>query len=121
MLLRGIEGIRNRLVGAFRFPLLGPCRTLGQLPFVFEEIVEEVVAPLRRRLRPSDLGTAGDRILTDAAAELALPAEALIFARPPFRLRPDQRRIAGAMGLAEGVAAGDERNGLFIVHRHARK
>src|SRR5207253_7692958 len=25
---------------------------------------------------------------------------------------------AGAMGLAEGVAAGGERNGLFVIHRH---
>jgi hypothetical protein len=26
---------------------------------------------------------------------------------------------AGAVGLAEGVAAGDERDGLLVVHRHA--
>ncbi len=26
---------------------------------------------------------------------------------------------AGAMGLAEGVAAGDQRDGLFVVHAHA--
>ena len=39
--------------------------------------------------------------------------------RAAFRLRPDQRRIAGAVGLAEGVAAGDQRDGLFVVHRHA--
>ena len=31
------------------------------------------------------------------------------------------RRGASAMGLAEGVATGDERHGLFIVHRHARE
>ena len=32
---------------------------------------------------------------------------------------PDQRRIAGAVGLAEGVAAGNQRDGLLVVHRHA--
>ena len=35
--------------------------------------------------------------------------------------RPDQRRIAGAVAFAEGVAASDERNRLFVVHRHARE
>ena len=52
---------------------------------------------------------------------LALPAEALILDRAAFRLRTDQRRIAGAVGLAEGVAAGDQRDGLFVVHRHAEE
>ena len=40
------------------------------------------------------------------------------------RLRVRRRHIfgiAGAVGFAEGVAAGDERNGFFIVHRHARE
>ena len=41
--------------------------------------------------------------------------------RGAFRLRADQRRIAGAVGLAEGVAAGDQRDGLFVVHRHAEE
>jgi hypothetical protein len=53
--------------------------------------------------------------------KLALPAEALLLDAARFRLRPDQRRIAGAVGLAEGVAAGDQRDGLFVVHRHARE
>ena len=41
--------------------------------------------------------------------------------RAAFRLRADQRRIAGAVGLAEGVAAGDQRDGLLVVHRHAEE
>src|SRR6185312_10623860 len=57
----------------------------------------------------------------EAGAMLALPAEALVLERAGFRLRADQRRIAGAVGLAEGMAAGDQRDGLFIVHRHAEK
>ena len=28
-------------------------------------------------------------------------------------------RVGGAVGLAEGVAAGDQRDGLLVVHRHA--
>ena len=36
-----------------------------------------------------------------------------------FRLGPQRGRIAGAVGLAERVAARDERHGLFVVHRHA--
>src|SRR5207237_4812062 len=30
-------------------------------------------------------------------------------------------RIAVALGLAEGVASGNERDGLFVVHRHAEE
>ena len=36
-----------------------------------------------------------------------------------FRLRTHQCRIAGTVGLAEGVTASDESNRLFVVHRHA--
>src|SRR5580698_8580414 len=28
---------------------------------------------------------------------------------------------AGAVGLAEGVTAGNERNGFLVIHRHARE
>ena len=52
---------------------------------------------------------------------LALPAEALILQRAAFRVRSDQRRIAGAVGLAEGVAAGDQGDGFLVVHRHAEE
>ena len=48
-----------------------------------------------------------------------LPAEALLLERGALRLRADAGvRIAGAVGLAEGVAAGDQRDGLLVVHRH---
>ncbi|MNZ63419.1 hypothetical protein D3C78_815650 [compost metagenome] len=36
-----------------------------------------------------------------------------------FRLRPDVVGRPGAVGLAEGVATGDQRHGFLIVHRHA--
>ena len=38
-----------------------------------------------------------------------------------FGFRTDERRVAGAMGLAEGVAAGNQRDGLLVVHRHAEE
>ena len=39
--------------------------------------------------------------------------------RAALGLGADEVGIAGAVGLAEGVAAGDERDGLLVVHRHA--
>jgi hypothetical protein len=50
-------------------------------------------------------------------ASSSSPGPALRCRRLPARGR--QRRIAGAVRLAEGVAAGDQRHGLFVVHRHA--
>ena len=52
---------------------------------------------------------------------LALPAKALILDGATFRLRTDQRRITGTVGLAEAVAAGDQRDGLFVIHGHAKE
>ena len=50
---------------------------------------------------------------------LAFPPESLVFESAAFRLRPYQRRVTGAVRLAESVPAGDQRDGLFVVHRHA--
>src|SRR6185312_10583977 len=82
---------------------------------------EEEIAPPGRRLGPGDLRAAGDSVGADAGAVFALPAEALIFERAALRLRSHQRRIARAMGLAEGMSAGDQRDGLLVVHRHAEE
>ena len=121
MLLRLVKRVRDGGLGALRLPLLCAGRALGQLPFEVEQIIEEVVAPLRRGLRPGHFRTAGDGVGAEAGAMLALPAEALILDGAAFRIRADQRRIAGAVGLAEGVAAGDQCDGLFVVHRHAEE
>src|SRR6202022_3213454 len=51
--------------------------------------------------------------------ELALPDKGLLLDRRGFWLRTDKRGIAGAVSLAEAVSAGDERNRLLVVHRHA--
>ncbi len=121
MLLRLVVGVRDRGLRILGLPLLCARRALRQLPFVLEQVLEEVVAPLRRCLRPGDFRTAGDGVAADAGGMLALPAEALILERAAFRIRSDQRRIAGAVGLAEAVAAGNQRDGLFVVHRHAEE
>ena len=51
----------------------------------------------------------------------ALPAEALLLDAGALGFRTDQRRIASAMTFAESVSSGDERDGLLVVHRHARE
>src|SRR5262245_13842027 len=110
VLLRFVVSVGNRCSGAFCFPLRHTGWALCQLPFVFEQVLEEVVAPLRRRLRPGDLRAAGYGVGADARAMLALPAEALILERGTFRFRADQRRIARAVRLAEAVATGNQRD-----------
>src|SRR5665213_134559 len=121
MLLRLVVGVRDGGFRTFRLPLFRTGRTLRQLPFVLEQVVEEVVAPLGRRLRPGDFRTAGDGVGAEALAMFALPAEALILDGAVFWLRAHQRRIARAVGLAEAVAAGNQRDSLFSVHRHAEE
>ena len=121
MTLRGVVRIRHGIgaCAALRLPLVRTGRALRQFPFVAEQVPEEVVAPLRGRGGPGDFQTAGDGVAAFARAESALPAEALLLEAGRFRLRPHVGRRAGAVGLAEGVAAGDERHRLLVVHRHA--
>jgi hypothetical protein len=54
-----------------------------------------------------------------AGAEGVLPAQAHLFERRGFGLGADQLGIARAVAFAEGVAAGDQRHGFLVVHRHA--
>ena len=54
-----------------------------------------------------------------AALVAALPAESLLLEIAPLRFGSDVGRRAGAMRLAERVAAGDKRHGFLVVHRHA--
>ncbi len=102
-------------------PLVRAGRALGQLPIVAEQVPEEVAAPLGRGRGPGDFETAGDGVTGDAGRVLARPAESLLLDGAAFRLRTDQRGITRAVGLAEGVTAGDQSHRLFVVHRHARE
>ena len=121
--LRRVVGMRHRsgARATLRLPLMRTGRALRQLPFVAEQVPEEVVAPLRRRRGPGDFQTAGDRVTALARAKAALPAEALLLDGGRFRLGTHMGRGAGAVGLAEGVTSGNERHRLFVVHRHAGK
>src|SRR5215470_13540689 len=121
MPLRFVKGVRDRGLSTFRLPLLRTGRALRQLPLVFEKILKKQVAPFRWRLCPGDFGTAGDGIGSYSCAVSALPAKALVLDGAAFRLRTDERGITRAVGLAKTVAAGDQRDGLFIVHGHAEE
>src|SRR5438045_2178934 len=101
-----VEGVGDRRLPILGLPLLRSRGTFRQLPFILEQVLEEEIAPLRWRLRPDDFGTAGYRIGAKPGAVLALPAETLVFEGAAFRLRPDQRWIAGAVRLAKAVPAG---------------
>src|SRR5438045_4722057 len=86
-----IERVRYGWLAIPGLPLFRSRRTCCQLPFVFEQVLKEQVAPLRWCLGPSDFRTAGDGIGSDPCAELAFPPEALVFESAAFRLRPYQR------------------------------
>src|SRR5215469_18970775 len=100
-------------------PLMCASRTLREFPFILEQVLEKIVAPLGRRRGPGDLEATADRIPTNARLEFASPPEALLLEGSCFRLCAHIGSIASSVRFAEGVSAGDERNRLFIVHRHA--
>ena len=112
----GVGNVRVRVLG---HPLLGTGRALFQFPFVLEQVVEEQVGPLGGLLRPGHFRATADGVVAETGAVAALPAQAHHFNRRRFRLRAHQFRVTGAVGFTEGVATGDQRHGLFVVHRHA--
>src|SRR5579862_476563 len=95
-------------------------RALRQLPFVAEEIGEEVVAPLRRGRGPDDFQTAADGVSSATFAEFIVPTQALLLDVGTFWFGAYiLSRHASAMRLAEGMTSGNEGDGFFIIHRHA--
>ena len=103
-------------------PLLCPSRALGQLPLILEEVGKIVVRPLRRRVRPGAFQAAGDGVGALAGAMAVLPPEPLLLEPCGLRRFADVAfRLGGAMGLAQGVSAGDQRHGLLVVHAHPAK
>src|ERR1700733_5416592 len=94
--------------------------TLCQFPFVAEQVGEEVVAPLGRRGPPNDLQSATDSVTTMTFAEFILPSKALILDVGTFWfVSYILSGNASAVGLAEGVTAGDECDCFLVIHRHA--
>ncbi len=118
-MLRGVVGIGDRGLGALRDPLIGTRRALLELPFEAEQVLEEVVAPLRGRRGPGDLETAADGVAALARAVAAPPAQALGLEWRCLRFRADVRRGARSVRLAERMPTGDQRDRLLVVHRHA--
>ncbi len=123
VLLRRVVGVRDHVLrlAVLRHPLVSAGRALGQLPFVAEEHVEVAHVPGRRVRLPRAFDAAGRGVHALAGAEGVLPAEAHRLDRGALGRGADERRIAGAMRLAEGVAAGHQRDGFLVVHRHARE
>ena len=120
--LRSIMSIRNRsrsgsVLGR---PLLCTGRALGQFPLITEQVFQVVVVPLGWFGGPCAFQAAGDRVGAIAVAKGVLPAEALLFNPGALGFGANVFvRIGSAVSLAEGMAAGNQREGLLVVHRHA--
>ncbi len=121
-LRRCLVGTRDGAVpgAVLRDPLVRTGRALAQLPLEAEQVVEEAVGPRRRGGCPRHLEAAGDRVRALARAVGVAPAETLLLERRALGLVADVLVGDGStVGLAEGVPAGDQRDRLLVVHRHA--
>ena len=119
--LLGIVRVGHRARGGLvlRCPLVRAGRALREFPLVPEQVLEIIVVPLRRARGPGPFQAAADGVDTLAAAEAAGPAKALLLDAGAFGFAALVIFAGRAVALAEGVAAGNECNGLFVVHRHA--
>src|SRR5262245_51857372 len=98
-LLRLVVRVRHgaRAGAILRSPLVRTGRALRELPLELEQMLQEVVAELRRRARPRDLEPARDRVACDATAELARPAQALRLEIGRLGVGPDVVGHAGTV------------------------
>src|SRR5580692_2336211 len=122
MPLRRIVRVGNavRRGAVLRLPLVRAGGTLRQFPLVVEEVVKIEVAPLRGLLRPGAFEATGDCAVAVSVAERVAPAKILFVDAGTGRSETYVLRgIGGAVRFAEGMAAGDQCDGLLIVHRHA--
>src|SRR5690606_30702416 len=100
---------------ALRLPLMSTGRGLRQLPVEAEQRVEIAVVPCGGVRLPRALDARRDGVTGHAAFEGGNPAKTLVFNLRAFRLESDVVRGACAMRLAEGVTAGNQCHGFFIV------
>ena len=101
-------------------PLRRAGRTGRQLPLVAKEGVEVAVVPRDRCGGPGTFEPRGDRVVAVAGAEGVLPAEAHLLEGGRLGLWTHVGiRGCGTVTLAERVSAGDERDGLHVIHGHA--
>ncbi|OIQ83142.1 hypothetical protein GALL_350680 [mine drainage metagenome] len=110
-----------RIVVHLGRPLAGASGAPGRHPFVVEQHLEIAHVPFRRRGCPRALEAAADLVAALAAFVGADPAQAHLLHRSGFRLGADVGGGACAVAFAEGVAAGGQRQGFVVVHRHARE
>ncbi|MCY1381121.1 hypothetical protein D9M69_689960 [compost metagenome] len=103
----------------FRDPLVGARGALGQFPLETKQVFEVVVAPFRRRGGPGHFQPAGDGVRAFTSAETVFPSQALELQASRFGLGANVVGGAGTVGFTEGVAAGNQRHGFFVVHGHA--
>ena len=114
-----IVGVGNRGFGIPGHPLLRSGRALLQLPFVAEQVIEEGIAPPGGGAGPGDLRPSAYGVIAHAGPVAALPAHTLFLDGSRLGFGTDQGRVAGAVALAEGMAARDQGHGFVVVHGHA--
>ena len=116
--LRRIERIGNDFWRINRFELDRARRAARLHPLVFEQVFEEVITPLGRRLRPDHFQTRGNRIAACAAAVVTAPAQPLQFNRRGFWINANMGRRRRTVGFTQRVTAANQRHGFFVVHAH---
>ena len=105
-----------------RCPLPSSCGALGEFPVVAVQMIQVAAGPAGGCLGPSAFQAAGNRVARVARAVAVLPAEALIFDAGSLGFGAHVFvGIGRAVCLAKRVAAGDQRDRLFVVHRHPSK
>ena len=110
---------RSRILGN---PLDRAGRALGLDPFEAIEVVEVLGGPGGGSSSPGTFEAARNGVFRMALAALVLPTQALVLDCRLARITDQAAfRLAGAVGLAEGVAAGDQGGGFLVAHRHAAK
>ena len=115
---RRIKRIGDNLRCVNRFKLNSACRAASLHPLIFEQVLEEIVAPLGRSLRPDNFQTRSDGICTRAAAVAAGPAQALRFNWCRFRIRTNMGCWCCTVGFAQRMTTTNQRDSFFVVHSH---
>ena len=104
-----------------RLPDIGAGAGCGDVPVIAEQQIEIAVIPLDRIRGPRALKARGGGVVPLARAMGVDPAQSHFLHRSTFRFAADSILGTGTMAFAKGVAARDQRHGVFIVHAHTRE